>query len=297
MDFNWNDLKHFIALARSGNPNAAARLLKVDHNTVRRHVAALEADLAARLFDRRGETYWLTDEGERLLSSAEAIEGLTASAQTSVSKSNVAVAGSVRIGMPDGLATLFLAPRLAKLQLRHPDLQVELVVTSRHFQLSKREADMAVVIGRPKELRTTVRKLAEVSLHLYGSQDYLASRSPVSELSDLRGHIFISGVDDLDFAAGLRRRLTEAGVAMEPSLTSTSSVAQLYAAAAGAGLGFFSAFMVAHEPRLRPVLTDQMVQTREVWLAVHTELKEFARIRAMTGFLVDEFSAARSLLV
>ncbi|MFX7918406.1 LysR family transcriptional regulator, partial [Acinetobacter baumannii] len=50
---DWTDLQHFLALAREGTLSAAARSLGVDHVTVARRVAALEASMSLKLVDRR----------------------------------------------------------------------------------------------------------------------------------------------------------------------------------------------------------------------------------------------------
>src|SRR5258708_3839912 len=177
--FNWNDLRFFLNLVRAGNPTRAAKLLGVDHTTVRRRIAALEEDLKVTLFEKHDDVYGLTPQGEKLLRSSEAIESLLVSATNEIAGADDALSGTVRIGAPDGLGSYFLAPRLAALRQQHPDLQVELVAKSRQFNLSKREADIAIVISRPAHGRHIIRKLIDCSLYLFASSPHLARHKPL----------------------------------------------------------------------------------------------------------------------
>lgn len=290
-DFNWNDLKFFIALVRGGTPAAAGRLLRVDHNTVRRRVAALEADLNTRLFDHRSDEQALTGAGKLMLKLAECVELRIERERGKIFSQDLAISGTVRVGVPDGLGTLFVAPRLALLRARHPNLRIELVLTSRRVDLSKREADVAIVIDRPTAGRMVISKLVDVTMRLYATREYLDRKPAIGGLADLAGHDFISGVDGLDFGASLNSQLDQAG-ALSVEVVCTSSVAQLKAAAAGAGLALFSRFLAQTEPALEAVLPHQVGLVREIWLAQHSELRELARVKAVADFLREQFTAA-----
>jgi DNA-binding transcriptional LysR family regulator len=75
-EFDWNNLRTFLAVARTGRLTAAAARLAADHTTVARRITALEQALQAKLFDRAPTGYALTAHGERLLATAEAMETL-----------------------------------------------------------------------------------------------------------------------------------------------------------------------------------------------------------------------------
>ena len=293
--FNWDNLRFFLALARAGNPSAAARLLRIDHNTVRRHINALEHELDVRLFDPRPDRYALTDEGEILLQIAEDMEGAAASAQNRIASREIGIFGTVRIGVPDGLGTFFVAPRLARLRQQHPGLQIELVVTSRHFNLSRREADMALVVGRPEGKRIRVNKMTDVTMRLYGSESYLAGKPAITSIDDLADHDFVSGVDEFDFGHALNRVTQDDVPTFVARIACTSVVAQLKAVATGSGLCYFANFIAGTEPGLVRVLPEQVSFSREVWLATHSDLSELARIRTVENFLVEEFASEPQL--
>jgi DNA-binding transcriptional LysR family regulator len=288
--FNWNDLKFLVAVARAGNPNAASKLLKVDHNTVRRRIAALEQDLGAQLFDRRSDHLALTDVGEKLLRFAETIENAATGAEAEIAGRDAALSGNVRIGVPDGLGTLFVAPLMVELRNLYPSLSIELVVTSRDFNLSKREADMAIIIERPVRGNMIIKKLTDCRMRIYAAQSYLDRFPPIESPADLANHIFVSGFEGLDFGAAVNQMIDEGALA--PKLTCSSSIAQLKAAAAGGGLCAFARFLAHTEPSLIPVLEEQVSLDLEIWLAYHADLKELRRIKVVAAFLAKAFEHA-----
>jgi DNA-binding transcriptional LysR family regulator len=117
---SWDNLRYFLAVARTGTLSAAAEQLGTEHTTVARHIHALEEELNSRLFHRSNSGYGLTEVGERLLAGAEAIESAYAFAKAAASSEGQTIGGTVRIGTPDGFGSLFLAPRVRVLTDRHP---------------------------------------------------------------------------------------------------------------------------------------------------------------------------------
>lgn len=294
-NFNWDNLRFFLAMMRAGNPNAAARLLRVDHNTVRRRVSALESELEARLFDRRDDRYILTKEGETMLKIAESMEGEAESAHGRIGGRNTEIGGMVRVGAPDGLGTLFIAPRLVKIRQMHPQLNIELMVTSNRFDLSRREVDMAIIVGSTDQKRIRTKTLVEVTMRLYASSAYLDRNPEIKTIEDLADHDFVSGIDDFDFGPTLNTMLQKKVPSFTSIISCSSIVAQLGATAAGGGLCCFSKFIAATKPDLIPVLPDQVLFKREIALAIHSDLTKLARIKAVAAFLTDEFRAELKL--
>src|SRR4030088_603691 len=141
---NWDDLRYFIAVARTGTLSAAAKQLGTEHMTVARHIRALEDELHSRLFHKSNSGYGLTDAGERLLAGAEAVESAYVFAKTAANSEGQTIIGTVRIGAPDGFGSVFLAPRVWALADRHPELEIEIVTTAGPFSLLKREVDIYI---------------------------------------------------------------------------------------------------------------------------------------------------------
>jgi DNA-binding transcriptional LysR family regulator len=262
--FDWNDLKFFLTIARVGKLTTAARQLDVDHTTVSRRIAALEDNLKATLFERSPQGYKLTQAGERLMGHAEVMETAAHLASSEIAEADLDLSGSVRIGAPDGFGSIFLAPRLWTLCRRHPGLDLDLVAMPRLFSLSKREADMAIVLSRPSAGRLKARKLTDYLLGLFASPDYLARRPPIEKPANF---------------------------------ASTNLIAQLNATLSGAGVCVLPYFVTTGMSGLVPVLPDTVRIVRTFWMIVHADLADMLRIRVTSDFIADEVQRARTLFL
>ena len=154
---NWDDLRVFLAVARSESLSGAGKLLRLDPATVGRRVAKLEEALAARLFARSPQGYVLTDEGQRMMGHAVRAEQAMAGALEELRGAAGSLSGQVRIGAPDGCANYLLPQVLADICDENPGLDVQIVALPRVFNLSKREADMAIAVSRPEAGKLTVQ--------------------------------------------------------------------------------------------------------------------------------------------
>jgi len=200
---DWDDFRFVLAIVRGGSVSAAAKQLGVDHATVIRRVDRLERHLSAKLFDRRKTGYLLTEAGQRVADSAEALESTIVANQEAVGGSRAHLTGTVRIGAPDGFGSHFLASRLVEFGERYPDLDLQLVATARLFSLAKREADIAISLSMPKEGRIVGRKLLDYSLGLYAAPSYLDRSPEITARSDLPAHRFVGYIEELLFTPGL----------------------------------------------------------------------------------------------
>jgi len=292
--FDWNDLKSFLAIARSGRLTAAAARLGFDHSTLSRRLGALEHALKAKLFDRSPSGYTLTEQGRRLLPLAEEMERLSIGAGEAVGGTAASVEGVVRIGSPEGFGSYFLAPRIGGLKARYPELIVQLVAASAVFSLSRRDADVVVAVSRPPAGRLAASKLIDYDLALYAAPAYLDAHPPIRSADDLQSHRFVSYIGELLHFPELDF-LQHVAPGGTTSLESSNLVAQLKATLAGAGLCVLPAFLAGEEPGLVRVLADEVCLTRSLWLIVHQDLAEVARIRAVVRFIRAEVEAARAI--
>ncbi len=300
-DFDWSDLRYFLAVARAGRLTVAAARLGVEHSTVSRRIATLETRLGAKLFDRSPRGYDLTRAGEHLLTAAEGMESLALTAQGSIGGADLGASGTVRIGVPDGLGTLFLAPRIAALAEAHPDLDIQLLAMPRLFSLSRREADIAISLNRPSTGRLHARKLTDYRLRLYASRGYLARHEDITSRAQLPRHPFIGYVDDmiytpeLDYAPQVARDL-------RVRVKSSSLVAQLTATRGGAGICVLPCFMGdlfagRQDDALVPVLAHEVNLTRSFWLITHADTRDLTRIRMTADFIIEAVQKGRALLL
>ena len=293
---DWDNLRFFLELARTGTLVGAARRLGVDHTTVARRIQALEQQLGGPLFSREADGHRLTEAGRRLQPQVEAMESAFRSVERAVPASQEGLSGLVRIGATEGFGTVVLAPQLALFAQRHPRLVIDLLAMPRLVHLSRREADIVISLERPARGPVVVTRLSDYVLRLYASRPYLAGRGAIRSREDLRGHTFISYVDDLLFSKELQY-LDELYKPEAFALRSTSILAQHQAARAGAGIAVLPSFIAEPDPELVRVLPGEANFTRTFWMSVPAETRHLARMKAVWDFLRETVERQRALLL
>ncbi len=292
---DWNDLRFFLAVARTGRLTAAAKTLSVNHSTVERRISALERAMGARLFDRRPDGYTLSPKGAELIPIAEEIEARWLDATAKVSGADASLRGTVRIGAPDGLGTFFLAPRLARLGETMPGLRFELVAMPLVLNPTKREADIAVGFARPARGHLTTRKMTDYSLRLYASRDYVERHGEPRTREDLHRVPLIGYIPGMVFVRELDY-LSEIVDGLSPAYSSTNIVAQFKMTAAGNGVCVLPDYMAADEPRLVRILPKVRL-VRTYYLSYASNLSQVARIRAVLDAIGGWVAKDRALLL
>ena len=281
---DWDDLRVFLAVARTESLSGAGKSLKLDPATVGRRIARLEHAMGARLFLKSPQGYTLTDQGTGLIAHAERAESAMLGAREALSGPE-GLTGQFRIGAPDGCANYLLPQVLAAICDENPGLEVQIVALPRVFNLSKREADLAIAVSRPEAGRLTVQKLTDYQLHLAASAAYLASHPEISGLSQLIGHRLIGYIPDMIFDKELDY-LTQIG-AGAVTLASNSVSVQLNWLRHGAGVGVVHDFALPAAPELVKVLPDTVHLTRAFWLIRHADDARADRLNRFSSRLTD----------
>ncbi len=282
-DHHWDDLRHFLAVARLGTLSAAAETLNTDHTTVARHIQRLEERLSVQIFFRSNLGYSVTADGERLRPIAEAMEASYIAA-AAMKTDNPAISGTVRIGTPDGFGTFFLAPRLHKLAALHPNLEIELLATARLFSLSKREADIVISLTSPEHARVVSRRLTDYELLVYATPAYLAAHAPILTAADFSRHDFVGYIEDMLFTPELNY-LSLINASINPRIRSTNLITQMHATLAGAGLCVLPVFIARDYPALVPVLPEAVCLRRAFFMHIHEDNRKSAHVRAAAAFI------------
>lgn len=290
---DWDDLRIFLAVARSESLSAAGKRLKVDPATVGRRIGRLEEAMDARLFAKSPQGYALTEEGTRLLSHAERAETAMDGAREALSGPE-GLTGQIRIGAPDGCANYLLPQVLAAICDANPGLEVQIVALPRVINLSKREADMAIAVSRPTAGRLTVQKLTDYHLHLAAHPDYLARHAPITRREDLGAHRMVGYIPDMIFDKELDY-LSEIGATRVP-LASNSVSVQLNWLRCAAGVGIVHDFALPAAPGLVKIIPDQVSLTRAFWLIRHADDGRVERLNRFADLLVAGIRAEMARL-
>ena len=292
---NWDDVRMFLAVARTGQILAASKRLGVNHATLSRRVTALEETLKTRLLVRRPNGCELTAEGEIFLTAAERMETEMLAAQSQIGRIDTAIAGTVRIGAPDGFGVSFLAPRLGRLTARYPELKLQLVPVPRSFSLSQREADIAITIERPEQGRLVSSKLTDYTLGLYASSDYLEKHGTPQTIDDLREHRRIGYVEDLIFTPSLNFS-AEIMRSWDASFEISSATGQTEAVRSSAGIGILHNYIARHSPELKRILPETTIR-RAYWTTYHESARDLVRVRTVVAFLQELVTAEHQIFI
>src|SRR5258708_9572929 len=175
---DWEDIRHFLAVAQSGTLSGAARNLQVDHATVSRRLAALEAALDVRLVDRLPRSCRLTTVGRRVVERAKEMEAGAHGIARLAKAAHAPLVGRVTLSAPPVLVAHLLVEHLARFRAEYPDIRLSLSAQGQQISLSRREADVAVRLVRPDEAGSVTREVGAMAFGLYAHRSYAHLAAP-----------------------------------------------------------------------------------------------------------------------
>lgn len=280
----WDDLRHFLALARAQTLSVAGQSLGVDGTTIWRRVDRLSKELDTSLFEIGANGHQLTASGEELLRHAEDAERAVQAANSALTGERGRFAGTVRLSLSEGFATWIIANGLAAFHAAHPGIRLEIATTNGFLNPSRREADLAVMLARPAKGPLVTRKLTDYHLKLYAARHYLENHPSIRAKEDLRQHVLIGYIPDFIYAEELRY-LAEIDPELAPQFSSSSINVQHALTHAGQGIAVLPQFIGAQDDTLIPLLAAEVQIERTFWIVVHQDLSRVARVRAVIDWL------------
>ena len=285
-DIGWELYRSFLGVVKEGSLSGAARALGVAQPTVGRHVAALEKALGMALFTRSQTGMLPTEAAQSLQGFAESMQSTAAALERAAASHGTGVRGTVRVTASEVIGVEVLPPIIARLRTQHPDLTVELALTSRVQDLLRREADIAVRMLRPRQELLVARRIGRIELGLHAHQRYLARHGTPRDLADLAEHSLI-GFDQMTaFIRNAGKALT--GWHREAFAVRTDSdLAQLALIRAGAGVGVCQVAIAGREAAIVRVLPKQFSLHLETWITMHEDLRNSPRCRVTFDALVS----------
>lgn len=289
---DWDDLRYVLAVGNAGSLAGAARTLGVNHTTVLRRIGAFEQRLGVRLFERLPTGYVLTAGGEQLIAAARNIDATVTTLERKLAGQDLRLAGTIRVTTTDTVMGSILPEILAEFRHSHPGIQVEIAVSNLMFNLTKREADVAIRPAADPPETLIGRRISGIAFAVYGSTDYLARRGKKQKLAE---HQWVAPDESLSgtaVAQWMRAQLPQA----EITLAADSLLALRQAAQAGLGLVALPCYLGDTSPDL--VCVHQPIPELEtaLWILTHSDLRHTARVRAFTEFAGNAFARRRELL-
>jgi|JI10StandDraft_1071094.scaffolds.fasta_scaffold76542_4 DNA-binding transcriptional LysR family regulator len=296
--FEWSDLRHFLAVAKSGSTLSAAKILGVNQTTVARRIAALEDALGERLFDKTAGGYRLTELGAAMVQSAERVETEVEAFSRMVAQRSRKLLGMIRVTTNDVLADCLLTPWLREFTQRFPVVQVETIITDRQMDLSRGEADIALraatLSSGPMGDNVVVRRLATGKWGVYASKAYVADNGLPTNPDELAAHPIIAGSGELArFDPAFMKQVRAKGAVIRQASSSILNIAG--AIKSGLGCGPLPCVLGELDPELQLCfLFDEadfalLLMTRE-------EMRNLPHVRAFNDFIASRTSALRHMI-
>ena len=282
---DWNAIRIFLAIEAEGDLAAAARALSLSHSTVFRRLKALEDTVGARLFDRLGGRYELTEAGDALLPRARAVADEMDGIVREIAGRDREPAGTVRITAPASFALDFLPNYLKDLADRHPGIRAELLVANQELNMSSRAADIAVRVTPAPPDHLVGRQVASIGWSAYAAADPPLD-APPSGIDDLAGRPLIGGAGAL--AAHRAFAWLDRHHGERIGFRSDDLPAMARAAAAGLAIAFLPDEMDG--PGLARLFAFPPPGRNALWVLTHPDLRKVERIRTVMAHLGDAFS-------
>jgi DNA-binding transcriptional LysR family regulator len=286
----WDDLRYVLAVASAGSLAGAARSLGVNHTTVLRRVGAFEQRLGLRLFERLPTGYVLTAGGEELIAAARHIDETVTTLQRKLAGKDLRLSGTIRMTTTDTLMGSVLPEILAEFRDSHPGIQVEIAISNLIFNLTKRDADVAIRPADHPPETLIGRRIAKIAFAIYGSPQYLSKH----RAKDLAAHRWVAPDDSLaatSVAQWMRATLRDS----EITLRADSLLALRQATQAGLGLAALPCYLGDTTPDLVRVHRPIAEMETGLWILTHEDLRHTARIRAFSDFVAHAFTRRRPL--
>ncbi len=169
---DWDDIKYFLQVAKSGNVTAASAVLRVNHSTVSRRIRAFEEKHGVRLFERLPSGYKMTEAGSNILETAQTMEQHSQQISRQLFAHDARLQGPITITMPHDLLDYCLIDDLCQFQKTYPEITLNLAVAKGIKNLAAREADVAVRLSAkpPEYLMGT--EICKLQHGIYAHRNY-----------------------------------------------------------------------------------------------------------------------------
>ena len=283
---DWNSLKVFLAVVRSGTLSGAASDLEVNHSTVFRRLNAFEDKVGGQLFERKNNRYELTTLGHELHELAQNIDNSFDSISRHIVGKDIQPKGIVKITAPNNIAYRYLPRYITTFNLQYPDIQIELLVSNQEFNMSNRQADIAVRSTSSPPEHLIGRQVCTLNWSVFASQAYKDKFGLPNNIDELEKHVLIG-------ATGGMRRLPafiwqDKHFANQVITRCDDLTAMSYFVESGQGMAFLPDDQ--SRPELIKLFAIQDSQPSNIWLLTHHDLRNVERIKLVMQYLTKAFS-------
>ena len=290
---NWDLVRIFLAVARTGSFRAAAAQLGMSANFLSKRISVLENAYKTPLMTRHVDGIRLTPEGEAVLDAAKRMEEASFSLDRALSRTTPALTGEVRLAVTEGLGTFWLAPRLVEFQRVYSGLLVDLKCEMRSADVLRLEADVAVQLEEPGNPNLKRVKIGRMHIMPFVSPAYVEIYGMPRDLDDLQqNHRMV--IQDAEQTKG--REMYDRHAVREQlgfvAMRNNVSSAHVWAVSKGAGIGWLPTYIPAIAGPLIPLDIDVKFPL-DIWLTYHPDAKRIPRVKQLIDWTIQSFDGRK----
>ncbi|WP_419176819.1 LysR family transcriptional regulator [Desulfosediminicola sp.] len=284
---NWDDYLYFLRVARLGSLSAASKSLQVNHSTVLRRINSLEEKLEARLFERLNSGYVLTQSGKEILSRVDHIEGEFLAIERTISGRDIRYEGKIKLSTTDTLGEYWLPPYVKKFKELQPGIQLDIDIRTDYTDLTKREADIALVAVNRHPEYVVGKSLAPIRLKLYATREYIQTHGKPTSHEQLAEHrilILNERLGRIGFNEWLKNLVPKSAIALSCNMLTTL----YHYTHQGLGIAPLPTYVGDQDKDLVAVLDVPEKFHHKIWMLTHPDLRNTMRIKAFMQFMYNE---------
>jgi DNA-binding transcriptional LysR family regulator len=286
---NWDEFRIIRAIAETHSLSGAAERLGLNHSTLFRRLAAMEARFGVKLFERERSGYRPTAAGDDMATLANLMGDTIAEFERRVTRNDVKLSGSVRLTTLHSLGVLVMPAIASSLLGAHPGLRLDLILTDTSLDVLGGEVDIALrMLKAPPSDSLTGRRIGPAPWAIYA----LPALAPTSEAySDMANWVFPAETFGPPAA---RRWLARHVEAWRRAATANNDLLMAELAALGVGAALLPCYVGAAKRELRRVGKADPDIDRDLWLLAQPQALRTPRIRAAFDFVGDELDRRRA---
>jgi molybdate transport repressor ModE-like protein len=285
-DMNWDDLRLFLAVARSGSISGAAKQLGVQHSTISRRMRQFELKLGARLIERKKGGYELTQAGEHVKEAANNIEREILGVDGALIGKDTHLIGPLRVTAINNMASSILMPMFADFCNQHPLVKLHIVVSNLDASLAQRDADVAIRLTNSPPDTLIGKRIVTVASTIYGSRPY------IEKLQQENSEPKWIGVD----CCGFHKTWTKQACGEQPhNFISDDTLLTLAAIKEDLGVSILPCFMGDADPALERYCEPDPAYNLGLWILLHPDLKRTARVLTFRDHMTSAINEKKDL--
>ncbi len=288
--FDWDDLRYVLAVARHGSAGGAARALDVAHATVLRRIQSIEQDFGMRIFERLPSGLTVTESGRALLTAAESIDKTILETKRQLAGRTADLEGALRITTTDSLMDSVMPLLLQEFRALHSGIVVEVLVTNSKLDLDAMDADVALRAAEHPPESWVGRRLARMNFAVYAAPTFVA-RHQGTAWRELDWLLPESPLSDAPIGRWIARTVDSRRAVFKAN--SFLSLRQM--CEAGQGVTALPCFLGTPSASLQRLETLPDETSTDLWVLTHEDLRKAPRVRAFLDHAAAHLQGKRGL--